>query len=142
MIQANELRRGNWVKIKYVYTKVWSLDNEGINLIPKYNRYANQDYVAPRFYYKDISPISLTEDWLLKFGFEHKSNGGESMFKNYWLPNGIGISLAVEDIDFGWISEKGCFYIGDNHTKIDTVHWLQNYIYFNYNGHELEIKNA
>lgn len=76
----------------------------------------------------------ITEDILLTVGFEPV--GESSFFKKYKLPNGIYIHQAVKVIKkdpFGTIA--GNFYMGENHTHIPTVHFLQNFIYFNYNGY-------
>jgi hypothetical protein len=77
-------------------------------------------------------PIPLTEDWLLKFGFEllcRKSPDGYkdtifSMQKPYW---------TLMQLDKGWGVQ---FWQGN---KLEYVHQLQN-LYFALTGEELEMK--
>lgn len=73
MIKANELRIGNYVIIKNYNSKYWNK----IGRIEGFTR--NAEYVSldinqnSAFYLKDIQPIPLTEEILIKCGFE-KSN--------------------------------------------------------------------
>jgi len=77
-------------------------------------------------------PIQLTEEWLLKFGFEllcRKSPDGYkdtifSMQKPYW---------TLMQLDKGWGVQ---FWQGN---KLEYVHQLQN-LYFALTGEELEMK--
>ncbi len=77
---------------------------------------------------KDLEPILLTEDWLIKFGFEIKENvlikEGFRIFRGYW-----------DSIDLN----QGSEYSGVAIQKIKTVHELQN-IYYILTGKELELK--
>jgi hypothetical protein len=88
----------------------------------------------------DLSPIPLTEEWLLKFGFKK----GNSIY-----PEGYSINILNTDT-YLRPSFEGGFYWGFNlRNKSDCelynakpikyVHQLQN-LYFALTGNELEIK--
>ena len=82
---------------------------------------------------KELEPIPLTEEWLVKFGFENDKKGLILEFKNYsysylWFNNNSGQLRLV--------SEGGKFLTHDN---LKYVHQLQN-LYFALTGKELEIK--
>jgi hypothetical protein len=101
-MQANELRIGNWVRQResdtYIQIEQYLLCNEELC---------------------HYQPIPLTEEWLLKFGFEIKLD-------NFNWNAGIGINeigdfkLALRyTYDFGWFYKSRC-------TPIKYVHQLQN----------------
>ena len=84
-----------------------------------------------RQYPNCCEPIPLTEEWLLKFGFE-KSGGGLYLtyetFEMYYINGVLGLSARVSDPNEGYID-----------TKIKYVHQLQN-LHFALTGEELTIK--
>ena len=79
---------------------------------------ANRLRVVNLVYRLDIDSISLTEEWLLKFGFE---NNGIA----FW--NGVGLSKLSD----------GFYFMT---TKIEFLHQLQT-LYFALTGEELTIKS-
>jgi len=111
-MKASELRLGNLIydiperggKIISV-NKVW-IDDDGESL-----------------YFDLCNPIPLTEEWLLKFGFEKK----DSIFSKTLL--------------FGILQKNGIFFceIMEGGVNVKCVHQLQN-LYFALTGEELEIK--
>jgi hypothetical protein len=112
-MKANELRIGNYILLQGVTkpTQVWIIDTTEQSTRTK------------------ASPIPLTEEWLLKFGFEIKLD-------NFNWNAGIGINeigdfkLALRHTDnFGWFYKSRC-------TPIKYVHQLQN-LYFALTGEEL-----
>ena len=113
-MKANELRIGNLVYL-VDKEKVWEiLDGYEIDKCDE-NPFTR--------------PIPLTEEWLLKFGFEIKLD-------NFNWNAGIGINeigdfkLALRHTDnFGWFYKSRC-------TPIKYVHQLQN-LYFALTGEEL-----
>jgi hypothetical protein len=115
MIQANELRIGNWVQHP---------DSPNPHQVNTYG-ILNQSE-------KNIfEPISLTEDWLLKFGFE-------TWHKRDWDIGGVGdgqlltvTTYAKNPIVRVWNQDI---------IHINYVHQLQN-LYFALTGTELELKN-
>ena len=115
-MKASELRIGNWVEFiqpkKGMYTTVQAITFE-INVE------------------KSFKPIPLTEEWLLKFGFEER-----------------GESFHLKDFSIELIGEDGrwCTYIFDEYHAVECslslikyVHSLQN-LYFALTGEELTLK--
>lgn len=81
-----------------------------------------------------VEPISLTEDWLVKFEFDKR----EFFEKSYRGPYACFIKNNV----FGnFFYEEGVFEynLGKKQTKYDAVHKIQN-LYFALTGEELTIK--
>lgn len=109
MIKPSELRIGN-----YVY-----------DLDENHNQVVKRTYHIDENYIKIEKPIPLTEEWLLRFGFEKDSNG-----YFYHKSFHIGIAKQHDDI-FHLYKGHGCVDI-----KIINVHQLQN-LYFALTGEEL-----
>lgn len=116
MVNANELRLGNWISYNgkyYEVDEIWFDLDEGA--------YYTQD-----FNINFISPIPLTEELLLKCGFERNKT-----YKRYFY-NGISISK--------YEGEKYFVFDGWRFRAIDIkyLHQLQN-LYFILTGEELTI---
>jgi hypothetical protein len=117
MINAKELRLGNWMKRSY-----------------------NGEYVQVQLIASnksDCKPIELTEDILIKCGFQKLSfNDGRCLFKlNEFYIEQRGLQFnRVEVNDAG----NQIWYVGGK-TTCDHVHQLQN-LYFALNGEELNIE--
>ena len=123
-MKANELRIGNYVKYYY---QVMSID------IPEYKIEDGAD-IQVHENFKVFEPIPLTEEWLLKFGFNIK--------EAVWFSKktkAVWIRLEVS------IKKKRCILFdtkGINYCDIlfpKSVHELQN-IYFVLTGKELTQK--
>ncbi len=118
-MKANELRIGNFIfyangdicKVSYHQIRYLIITTEKVN----------------------YSPIPLTEEWLLKFGFE-KSNVVD---KYYTINNQFAISTA--DDKFRFI--KGNFVCQLVLSELQYVHQLQN-LYFALTNEELTIKQS
>lgn len=106
-MNSTELRIGNWVEQNKLYFKFASVDFE----LWEFNG--------------DLSPIPLTEEWLVKFGFEETEHGFRkfSFTVDKW---------AESQLMYGWI--------GGN-IELKHVHHLQN-VFFCLVGEELEIKES
>lgn len=80
-------------------------------------------------------PIPLSEDVLLRLGFEIDSVDRPILYADYKVMNPITHDYMIElkNVDTGWFYRNGYF-------KIDYVHQLQN-LYFALCGEELTFKN-
>ena len=128
-MKANELRIGNLITRKNKVLKVWRIQPDKILV----SGYSCDKY----FKCEEIEPILLTEEWLLKFGFE----------KKYGIYN-PSYNLEIQKTDF-YLRNcfLGGFYWGFNISKcndcelcdvmpLQYVHSLQN-LYFALTGVEL-----
>jgi hypothetical protein len=131
-MKAKEFRLGNYVNYGFIGNEKYLAEIIGLSKFGIESKVI--DKYAPKFTtlqgHKNIKLIPLTEEWLLKFGFEN--NG------NYWLKDylrvwewGICINITYHSQRLG-SEDKSCF-------EIKHVHQLQN-LYFALTGKELEIK--
>lgn len=140
-MKANELRIGNFVKVNYggvsiicdvakvIFNEIFVkgiMDDDKCEFVfagdPE--KYAGKE--------KGFEPISLTEEWLLKFGFDKVLPRNDKM---YYRLN-----------DYFVIEDSRVFLLGDDafeilklRQEIKYVHQLQN-LYFALTGEELTIK--
>lgn len=128
MIKPNELRIGNLVYNDYLKKNkyVTGIFDNNIWLSDNIDEDSDQ-----RASIEACQPIPLTEEWLLKFGFEEKQGYSTS---KYWKDDKFlyklnGYFLVINETYEGEA-------LSDN---IQYVHQLQN-LYFALTGEELEIK--
>jgi len=115
MIKANELRIGNII-----------LDEKGdVVCVTIDTFYWLAECVRNE---EDYKPIPLTEEWLVKLGFEKHE------FSNYEYCKGL-FNLAHSNK----LNPTGMFYEAERGTYLKHVHQLQN-LYFALTGEELTIK--
>ena len=122
MIQANELRIGNWITYKYEPIQVTMIGQYGIQSKDK-DSVTNAKFVTP-----DLKPIPLTAEILEQCGFKNTILGGEYVYNERGIMkiyiNSIGlVSYKIGDIIF---------------TTIHYLHQLQN-LYFALTGEELQV---
>ena len=118
-LQANELRIGNYVIVNDIittvsgieYDKGWWIDCKGIGI-----EYCYED---------NVNPIPLTEEWLVKFGFE-RWNHTEMKLDNFILESSSRV-IATDEL-MGFFDCK-------NDILVNKVHQLQN-LYFALTGKE------
>jgi hypothetical protein len=125
-MKANELRIGNWVYIPQTKT------NEQIGVIEENGRFLTKGYKTSYSSIECSRPIPLTEEWLLRFGFEDDRDNlmvlRKDVFEFFFDKKDIcGVNLYEK-----W---DGNFLCGD----IQYVHQLQN-LYFALTGEELILK--
>lgn len=139
MIQANELRIGNWV-----------LDDEGTICkvcrvqSPRFTAYNGVEYIHVYIQIKDryfetqyVDPIPLTEEILLKCGFELGAyNWYMLMFKNKNIKINIKSNMLCIESYYDGEIKSSMQILGLEKKKL---HQLQN-LYFALTGTELEIK--
>ena len=124
-MKVNELRIGNLIEYRIQddlddrkdWWEVSKIDATDLCILE-----SNIDY--------DFRPIPLTEEWLLKFGFEKQHN--EDDF-DYWFKKGF-----CDDIF--WEHSEGFCHNLNYGGEIKYVHQLQN-LYFALTGEELVLKN-
>lgn len=123
MIDARELRIGNYFE--------WSpLASMGKGLDKITHGQQIMDYLQ----FKD--PIQLTEEWLLKFGFQLLT---EKRVGTKYSEYGNGQIHYEKRFNLAKHSEKDYWYCLRGSVKIQYVHQLQN-LYFALTGEELTIK--
>jgi hypothetical protein len=135
-MKASELRIGNYATIE---NGVWPT-MKGIPLIVNGTRcYKDNDFPAStgdvnlnegeyNQFDEFIRPVPLTEEWLLKFGFELQLRG---TIKDYLKFNSDGVSeMLISSINGTEWTTYGVRY------KIQYVHQLQN-LYYALTGQEL-----
>jgi len=132
-MQAKDLRIDNWFYAVHPVDGLFEMQVRGIaqDGTIETDAYGNT-YGTIDCYGDSCKPIPLTEEWLLRFGFELKEAVMDEKKYYGWL----NFSFHL-DINF---IEKSFFYhwMGGN-IDIKYVHQLQN-LYFALTGEELEIK--
>jgi hypothetical protein len=123
-LQSKDLRIGNLVK-SVITNQDYKMDTWGLRVIEDGN-YQNSYNTETRVF----NPITITEEWLLKFGFLKDFSG----IYRFW---------KFECYDY--LKDEDCIriYFGgdeDNPIEITYIHELQN-LYFALTGEELELKN-
>jgi len=132
-LSANELRIGNWVNKAKPYQ--WKLDD-----------FVAMDLYDDEFY---IEPIPLTEEWLLKFGFEKTIHTHLDKTKTNPCYKNANLRYYLQwysNKSFDEINTGTLMLIGiqqqETHliTSVNHVHQLQN-LYFALTGQELTLLN-
>jgi len=82
---------------------------------------------------ENFQPIPLTEEWLLKFGFNKEENAF------YYPYKAIFITINLGKYPYIGLCRKEDYALTDEFEYIKYVHQLQN-LYFALTGNELEIK--
>ena len=141
-MEAKDLRIGNLIKRNNEVFGVWNLKRKSLELdsveLDRHVKYET---------YENIMPLDLSEEWLLKFGFE-----GNNMDMWKVLPFGDGVELHVDCVQEGKFVnavltkgrvEKGIpgrDYVYIYLSECQYVHQLQN-LFFAITGEELEVKH-
>ena len=123
-MKASKLRVGNLVSEPYSngVFKVVNINSEGFDYVDMHNVLFT---ALGRHEITSILPIPLTEEWLLRFGFEAKGKARIYKFIFVWLENEEFVFALSEPI-------KNKTHL----TKLQHVHQLQN-LYFALTGEEL-----
>jgi hypothetical protein len=132
-MKANELRIGNLLAWEDEPNRLLIVSEIGFNNRKnKWVRFENGDGSIIEDEFSQLNPIPLTEEWLVKFGFEDRSRTTDLYFiKGEFILGGSMNRLfpSIHD-EFG----LNAFGI-----EIEHVHQLQN-LYFALTGVELELK--
>jgi len=134
MIQVNELKIGNLVYYNGNHKEVGIVTSLQPKFYPKYCETSKDIFIGLNqrhdivYNVKDIQPIPLTEEWLLKCGFERVEN-------NWKVLDNIVFKLS-------WERLAGLVLVLENESiflaHINYLHQLQN-LYFALTGEELQI---
>ena len=124
-MKAEELRIGNLVK----QGSVGALDN--------LQAWTFTDGVVLPVEYKELTPIPLTEEWLVRFGFEKK---GSICNDECYELNGFYIWKYGSDFSCGNVSLGGKLGYSQ-HPSLEHVHQLQN-LYHALTGEELTLNET
>ena len=145
-MKASELRIGNYVfcpEIGDTFTDRDPYLGECIFSINQINTWGirvniGHDAVQKLNFDESIEPILLTEEWMVKFGFEY--NGFQEHGKEYFKTMADGFLFCIE-----LRTEHCCYITGENNigewdiiTDIQYVHQLQN-LYFALTCEELKL---
>ena len=131
MIDARELRIGNWVSYEH---SDWEDRQEitiGVGTFAVFSHKLNS-----------YEGIPLTAEWLERFGFEksgeyHTMLVGDLISSIYFVVDGVDFSIAIADSISSY--EDGSRYLTPELKATRNVHQLQN-LYFALTGEELELK--
>lgn len=130
-IQSNELRIGNYVSHFGFTHQVEGIHSKG-KLGEKHRHVVLETGVET--FLMNLKPIQLTEEWLLKFGFEKKVD--EYVFQDFAIEDiHEGKTWCMKEFDYADVCYNA---IGKG---INYVHELQN-VYFALVGEELKIANV
>ena len=122
-MEAKELRIGNYVTYMFDVDKIESIGDQTVLI--------NNNYNPVNLI--NIHSIPLTEEWLLKFGFDHIKGF------NYFERNSLRFEFVIDTYNVIYYNTtfKEDIYLD---TEIKYVHQLQN-LYYALTGKELEIQN-
>lgn len=121
-MDAKELRLGNYVNVGDKLAVVFSIQEDGC-FVQRVEGVLD-DFLGNHM----LSPVRITNDWLLKFGFSVNLELHADEFMLYFYKGRIVIKAYTSDDNEGGIS-----------TGIECVHELQN-LYNALTGRELKIK--
>ena len=129
-MKESELRIGNWVKVSDVKGPIQvSPLGEGLDF--------NFIFIGGN---REVKPIPLTEEWLIKFGFYKNENGEPEIQTGH--ERGLSISMSDNPYKYtAWhvlLTEFRYYPMND---RIEYVHQLQN-LYHSLTGEELTKKEA
>ena len=130
MIKANELRIGDWVYWDDIFV-VKVIGYEALQL-PETIQF-EKDGIKYQRYQSSFTPIPLTEEWLLKFGFELQQK--DELIIVYSIVKIQVVSSITEDKEISLI-----LYGDECISHLKYVHQLQN-LYFALTGKELNEKD-
>ncbi|MBS9774751.1 MAG: hypothetical protein KGV59_06305 [Tenacibaculum sp.] len=126
-LQARDLRIGNLVLYDNQITKIESIRKGNTDFL-----IGLKDYDDLKFL-KDIQPIPITEEWLLKLGFELTAN--TLYTKRFDLKDNMKIGYIFHKAN---PKETGMRFIGHIFNDKKYVHELQNLVYY-LTGNELKL---
>lgn len=128
IMKPQELRIGNYVNVQNKYESIFRIDGieSNINDCKVIQYEGRPEYRSA--WYSDLSPILLTEEWLINFGFKYYDK-----IRKYHF--GLHFRLDIRQVDNVYK-----IFIDDIEIKvIEYIHELQN-LYFELTNEELTLK--
>ena len=126
-MKSNELRIGNLIGFGKSYFQVYEIQEKCFYVL-------GERGIELKNTNCDLKPIPLTEEWLLKLGFELLYTGKSRKVYDF-----------AKDLRFGYSNNHGLSntqsavtFVGNSFTHIKYVHQLQN-LYFALTGSELTV---
>jgi hypothetical protein len=140
-MNAKELRIGNFVFNNNKVIEIENIYDDAVNVLFFAGGWGDYGYVSDDNKISNLNPIPITEEWLLKFGFNNVSDNFSKSFQK----NGFRVSLGSDN---AWYREEYLFnegieekdWMGAEGIDIETIHQLQN-LYFALTGEELSLTN-
>jgi hypothetical protein len=123
-MKAEELRLGNLV------SNMNPRHNDSILTIESIGDNHEVNVFYRKYLLSELEPISLTEDWLLKFGFKWKGLIAKGRYLTLFTPCGKAIIYKESHFIFTGVTIE---------VQTNYVHQLQN-LYFALTGEELTLK--
>ena len=137
MIKEKDLRLNNLVMVNYktdLLSKVTWIQEGSINVIFDRQPDLINGIVCS---VNDLIPIKLTEEWLLKAGFNYKNYHPTTIGSTNVFGSGLYISQMISNgFSLVFQTDKKNFYFEFSDRYINYVHELQN-LYFSLTGSEL-----
>lgn len=122
MIDTKELRRGNLIAVDGKIHEVQEITEYGVD----------REYGETKYDSSELHPIPLSEDILLKCGFEKNEDTHIYYYKDLvridWFENSPMIRFKAEVEE-----ESNDYYVEFTNLKTQYLHQLQNQVYFNTN---------
>lgn len=140
-MKANELRLGNYINVPNTKQCPFRIDafehcDEKFIKVAQEVKINGTEVHPLTWYGKDLEPIPLTEEWLLKFGFEKIEDFG--VYSNIWHFKGFMVSLGnYINVHVDWADDGVGFHSIRCYEEL-FIHQLQN-LYFALIGEELTI---
>lgn len=132
MIQENELRIGNWVELHGEFLQVFSIENKSTATHSKVELQLDSESLDKHIKgvnIRDIKPIHLSEEILLKFGFEKDIDDLVLQIGN------VILFIKYNDDELVYCMNMALDII----VSFKHLHQLQN-LFFALTGKELEVK--
>ena|ERR1043165_1222316 len=135
MIDSNELMRGNlvlmkeWRKTDLVQVEIDNIHETYVNLEIGYQ--CDNEWI----YVDSLYPIPLTEEWLIKLGFEKYREENDFMLITYFTWN----LKEKDEVYLLQYQDKFTHYLLPDDQWIESVHKLQNLVYLT-SGIKLKIQ--
>jgi hypothetical protein len=135
-MKANELMIGNYVNVPNAEQCPFRIDafeycSEKFIKVAQEVKINGAEVHPLTWYGGDLQPIPLTEEWLLKFGFEWKGLISKGRYLTIFTPCGKALVFKDNYFIFAGVTIE---------TQIQYVHQLQN-LYFALTGEELTFKS-